>query len=320
MIFAREYVDNLWGDLLENLSSNVKNNNIEVKKASIYTFQYICETFKKEKLKLRTNEEIERILYSICFLFIDGGNTTADIKIAALKAVRDSARFTKKGYQDPVLVQKILELVVVSCLDSNPDIQLAGIQCLSDLVDTIYVYLTPNYFEVIVQRLNPLFTNEEESIVIAITEFWNILIRKEKKLQDPEYILVTSNQGENSKKIIETYYDKLLPEFLKNLLRGDIEDEGESALSIRESSRIAVTGVNSLIQEKAKAINMEFIQHLFSQGDSRSKYAGIECYCSFIDGLNPSCTKDVIQQSFENLISMYGSDQKVLIKANLSLM
>ena len=58
VMFTLQYVENKWGDLLDNLSSNTSNNNLNIVKASIYTIQYICESFQQEKIQLRTSEEM----------------------------------------------------------------------------------------------------------------------------------------------------------------------------------------------------------------------------------------------------------------------
>ena len=71
VIFTIEYPDNAWPDLLDNLAQNTNNNNLNIVKASIYTIQYICESFQKARVQLRTSDEMQTVLSTLSMMLVE---------------------------------------------------------------------------------------------------------------------------------------------------------------------------------------------------------------------------------------------------------
>lgn len=145
------------------------------------TLGYICEGLVNNLLKFvqkRINQkdcidqsESEKILYGIC-ISLKKEETDVDIKLQAVKALRDSLSFMDRQFSTKMVRDHVTTVLLENAVHEKEDIRVAALQTLIDYVKILFVYFE-EYGQHILLATASSIQNSNQNISIPAMEIWN---------------------------------------------------------------------------------------------------------------------------------------------------
>ena len=108
-----------WSEFIPTLANNANHSNEDVVKASIMTLGYICEKFKVQKNSNLPEQTLQSILMGI-LLGMKKEQLNNDIKITAIKSLRDSFTFLDVLMDNEQVLTFVATQIIENCLHPDP--------------------------------------------------------------------------------------------------------------------------------------------------------------------------------------------------------
>lgn len=264
-VFAIDWlVEKTWADLIGNITSNLKNDNPEIKKAAMMTLGYICEDLNQFKITDLPDEQVEFLLGGIC----TGLESFNELTNTSVTALSNSVNFLATRLQKEHITDYIFNLLVGVLMNAkkarNTDVIMNVLNLLGELCRLIYNNID-KYFQVIIDQALECYKFD---VVIQVNEFFNTLAVCEQ----------THHKG-----VFENNWANIIKEALDVLLALDPDDDEDAGLSKHQSILLLLTSINSLVVNQSLNNLFEFVAYYIEQEDEKSKIAALIAFESLIE-------------------------------------
>ena len=294
-----------WDGILNSLTQNVKNNDLNIQKAAIITLGYICENLFNDNFIDLSNKDIDTLLGGICM----GLEEYGELSKTSVMALGYSISFLKKKLKEESVRDYIFDILVkllIKAFEKNDvNVLVPTISCLEEISRNVYDDFG-KYCGIVFEKILNCYTINDNQIIITINEFFKTLLESEKM---------------NPKNYFENFWKKLAENCLKALLNIDetIEDE-EGGLSLTKSFFLLLNTINSVYISQTQNDLKKFVCEYIEKDETRIKVVALIVYESLLESSPTETIYEFINTSFGGLINFISVGDFYLKKHSLEFL
>ncbi|KAJ3044887.1 karyopherin beta [Rhizophlyctis rosea] len=292
-----------WPDLITTLLQNVTgpaSADVNLKRATLQTFGYICEAIDADVLATQANEILTAVAQGA-----RKEELNEDVRHAALKALSNSLRFIHDNFDREGERNYIMQ-IVCEATQASPRLQVAAFECLVQIMELYYDKMA-FYMEKALYRLTlDGMKHENQDVALQAIEFWSTVCEEEMQyLADDEEARA---QGIPNPESLNQNFVKKAVEELVNVLwwlmtkKEDDDDEDEWNVSMS-----AATCLSLVAGAAEEAIVRPLVPHIerhITSEDWRYREAAVMAFGSIMSGPDPQILVPLVQSALPTLISM----------------
>mmetsp|Transcript_9907 Transcript_9907/g.9825 ORF Transcript_9907/g.9825 Transcript_9907/m.9825 type:complete len:338 (-) Transcript_9907:1543-2556(-) len=203
-----------WTDIVGILIANASNVNLNFRLASLMTMGYICEGTSPETLR----PDLSNPILSSYAANISSEENNQEVKLTALKALKNSLQFAKGIMQNNNEREYFLNLIFQACVFQNHQVKREGFSILCEIVRIYYDFIS-HQLQSIGNVTFEAIAKENQEIAVMALEVWYLIGETElerSEVNTPDapvrgYIMMAS--------------DSIVPLLLNNISRGTFEED-----------------------------------------------------------------------------------------------
>lgn len=273
---------NEWPDLIPFMMENTKPDRPDhVKKASLLTIGYICETADPN------NPAIINQANGILITIVQGAHSDENsgiVRLTALNALVNSLEFIKYNFEKEGERNYIMQVICEATQDDNSDLQATAFGCLARIMALYYKYMSV-YMEKALYGLTVLgMQSADERVACMAVEFWSSVCEEELdfSVQRSEFGLEATLDLVNYNFALIALQD-VLPTLLTLLTRQneDPEDDDWSvAMAAGACLQLFAQNTGNYIVEPT----LQFVEAHITSDNWRSREAAVMAFGSILEG------------------------------------
>lgn len=262
-------LDKSWESVLQRLTDNVDNTDIEIQKAAVTTLGFICDLLNKRKITNLSDHRIDLLLTGIC----KGLEKYNNLTDTALQAFDDSIQFLKKKLDNEKIADFVMQLLVTLLREINKDktetdCERKLIYILSKICRILFARLS-KYYEIVFSEVSNSYFRGP-LVFVACNHFFTTMVKSEEKA------------GAN---YLEKYWKNIMEVCLKALLEApeQSEDDEASGSSITISVLDTMTAINRLHAGQTFEVMKSYITKYIEANEEKSKVAALIAFESLVE-------------------------------------
>ncbi|KZT37128.1 ARM repeat-containing protein [Sistotremastrum suecicum HHB10207 ss-3] len=309
-IAAVELPVNQWHELVEILLGFVnKQDNDNLRIATLQAIGYICEAIKPEVLTARANEILTAVIHGA-----RPAEPSQEVRLAAVNALYNSLEFVRENFDREGERNYIMQVVCEATQSSSVPTQVAAFECLVRIMSLYYdkmgFYMERALFGLTVMGMN----HPEEAVALQAVEFWSTVCEEEIDLQiEAAEAQEYGEQPEHESKFFaKTALNEIIPVLL-NLLTKQEEDADEEEWNVAMAAGTCLSLLAQAVQDAVVPSVIPFIESHIKLPDWHKREAAVMAFGSILDGPDPEVLRALVVQALPLLIEMM-RDESVNVK------
>ena len=186
-IAAIDIPSNQWQQLMPALVENVGEGEDHLKKASLQTIGYICES-EDQDLRDSLVSHSNAILTAV----VQGARkeeTNADVRLAAVNSLSDSLEFVRTNFENEGERNYIMQVICEATQSGDNRIEASSFGCLNRIMGLYYdkmkFYMEKALFGLTIMGMK----NQEEDVAKLAIEFWCTVCEEELSIEDDNVVV-----------------------------------------------------------------------------------------------------------------------------------
>lgn len=186
-IAAIDIPNNQWQQLMPALVENVGEGEDHLKKASLQTIGYICES-EDQDLRDSLVSHSNAILTAV----VQGARkeeTNADVRLAAVNSLSDSLEFVRTNFENEGERNYIMQVICEATQSGDNRIEASSFGCLNRIMGLYYdkmkFYMEKALFGLTIMGMR----NQEEDVAKLAIEFWCTVCEEELSIEDDNVVV-----------------------------------------------------------------------------------------------------------------------------------
>lgn len=163
-----------WGDLIPSLCTNAKNNELNIRLASLTTLGYICDELDTKDIEDPLKNQIIGALIENISAAPDALEPTK----LAIKALPNAIPYANQNFQNPQERDFIMEKIFLACESADEEVRESAINTLQE-VGTLQYDSVEVYFKQICLVTAAAAKSESDKVGAQAFEFWTTLAEDE---------------------------------------------------------------------------------------------------------------------------------------------
>jgi len=302
-----ELPKNLWPQLIDILLQNTTSNNDSLKKGTLQALGYICEELKPAVVAEKSNGILTAIVQSM-----REEETNQEVKYCAAKALENALEFAKENFKRPVERDYIMSMVCGSVCSPNPDVKVAGYECLVKIANLYYEHLPP-YMQSLFNLTLESIKKDPQPAALQAIEFWSTICDEEIYLMDEIDEATNSNYQPSvvCHNFVKGALQFLVPLILETLTKQD-EDADEDQWDIAMAGATCLTLIANCVRNDVLGTAVPFVTQNLTSTEWRLREAAAMAFGSILEGA--SNIDPLIVQATPILVKHMQSDSQPLVK------
>lgn len=312
-IACAEIPSKQWPELIPNLVANVTNTGSTetLKESTLEAIGYICQDIDPDHLVAQSNEILTAIVQGM-----RKEEPSIPVKHAATTAMLNSLEFTKANFDKESERHVIMQVVCEATQCSEPQVQVAALQCLVKIMSLYYQYMEkymgPALFAITLEAMK----SDIDEIALQGIEFWSNVCDEEMDLaiefsEANEVGLVPENTSRHYAKGALQYLVPLLLETLAKQVHDDSDDDDE--WNPCKAAGVCLMLLSNCCENDVLQFVLPFIKNHISSADWRYRDASVMAFGSILEGPEPNVLKPLVAQALPELINLL-KDTSVIVR------
>ncbi|XP_072031323.1 importin subunit beta-1-like isoform X2 [Amphiura filiformis] len=310
-IACAEIPSNQWPELIPRLVQNVTNaiSTETLKESTLEAIGYICQDIDPDHLASQSNEILTAIVQGM-----RKDEPSIDVKHAATNAMLNSLEFTKANFDKESERHVIMQVVCETTQCSEPQVQVAALQCLVKIMSLYYqymeTYMGPALFAITLEAMK----NEIDEIALQGIEFWSNVCDEEMDLaiELSEATEIGLTPEHTSKHYAKGALQYLVPLLLQTLAKQDDSDDDDEWNPCKAAGVCLMLLANCCENDVLEHV-LPFIKENIGNTDWRFRDASVMAFGSILEGPDPNFIKPLVVQALPKLIELL-SDESVVVR------
>lgn len=299
---------NSWPDLMNVLVENTKADKpSSVKKASLLTIGYICETADPN------NGGVVAQSSGILTAIIQGAQSTEpdlSVRLTAINALVNSLEFIKENFNVEGERNFIMQVVCEATQAPDSDLQVAAFGALARIMSLYYqhmsLYMQQALFGLTIEGMN----NDDEKVACMAVEFWCTVCEEEWELQ----YMQSESLGGTSKcfNFAASAVNEILPKLLPLLTKKEEDaDEDDWNISMAAAACLQLFARNT--RNDVVVPTLSFVESHITSEDWKSREAAVMAFGSILEGPDEASLPNLVKQALPALLALT-SDASVQVR------
>lgn len=305
---------NEWTNLIDIIVENTKPENpVNVKRASLLTIGYICESADPNNSILRNYSN------GILIAIVQGAQSSESslvVRKTALNALVNSLEFIESNFQREGERNYIMQVVCEATTSNDFEIQSLAFGALAKIMSLYYDYMSV-YMEKALYNLTVNgMKSENDSVACMAVEFWSTVCEEELDIQ----LNKEDESSPNDDIVCYNFALIAIPDVLPvllNLLTKQNEDFEDDTWSVAMASAaclqlFAQDTTNYVVQP-----TLQFVEANLNSPNWRNREASVMAFGSILDGPDKQELKMLITQALPPIVSLI-KDSNLQVKETVS--
>lgn len=308
---------NEWPNLIDSIVENTKPEKpVNVKKASLLTIGYICESADP------TNEILQSYSNGILIAIVQGAQSSEesiDVRKTAINALINSLEFIESNFKREGERNYIMQVVCEASTISDFELQALAFGCLSKIMNLYYDYMSVYMEKALYTLTVEGMKSSDDRVACMAVEFWSTICEVELDIQINKAELLQANGNIDdlvSYNFALIAIGEVLPVLL-NLLTRQNEDFEDDDWTV---SMAAAACLQLFAQDTTNYVvqpTLQFVEANISSPNWRQREAAVMAFGSILDGPNRDELKDLITQALPPIVELI-NDENIQVKDTVS--
>ncbi|KAK6457875.1 karyopherin-beta [Scheffersomyces xylosifermentans] len=309
-----------WSELIPIIMENTKTENPEnVKKASLLTIGYICESADPNNVSIIS--QASGILIAIV-QGVQSSEPSKVVRLTALNALVSSLEFIKFNFEKEGERNYIMQVVCEATQADDSELQASAFGCLARIMSLYYRYMSL-YMEKALYGLTVSgMQSQDEKVACMAVEFWSTVCEEELEISIQRHELgLDPVQAANTPDLMTYNFalvaiQDVLPTLLTLLTRQneDPEDDDWSvAMAAGACLQLFAQNIGNYVVEPT----LSFVAANIAGPDWRAKEASVMAFGSILDGPDHEQLKTVIVQALTPILQLI-NDESLHVKETVA--
>lgn len=290
-----------WSDLIQIIVENTKSEKPEnVKRASLLTIGYICETADP------TNAVIVSQSNGILISIVQGAQSSEPsmvVRKTALSALVNSLDFIESNFEREGERNYIMQVVCEATQAADVELQALAFGALAKIMSLYYIYMGV-YMEKALYTLTVAgMKSSDERVACMAVEFWSTVCEEELNIQLDE----DNSESYQSFNFALIAIEDVLPVLLGLLTRQNEDPEDEDwtvAMAAAACLQLFAQDTTNYVVQPT----LQFVEANINSPNWRNKEAAVMAFGSILDGPDKSQLTNLIGQALPPILSLINDD------------
>ncbi|ODV94611.1 hypothetical protein PACTADRAFT_50482 [Pachysolen tannophilus NRRL Y-2460] len=309
---------NEWPQLLPIIVENTKTEQpVNVKRASLLTIGYICETADP------TNQNIVSQANGILIAIVQGAQSSepsVKVRLTAINALVNSLEFIRFNFEREGERNYIMQVVCEATQADDTELQASAFGALAKIMSLYYHYMSV-YMERALYGLTVSgMQSQDEKVSCMAVEFWSTVCEEELEiaLQKEEYAesISTENPELISYNFALVAIQDVLPTLLTLLTRQNEDPEDES-WTVAMAAGACLTLFAQNTQNYVVQPTLQFVEQHIGSNSWRDREAAVMAFGSILDGPDREQLKHLISQALTPILNLI-KDEYLQVKETVA--
>lgn len=234
------------------------------------------------------------------------------IRLAALKALRNSLFFTRKNMEDQNERNILMQTICQATQSTDVDVRAASYECFVQIAFQYYDKLK-DYMKVLFELTFKVIQSDEEKVALQAIEFWSTVCEEEMDIL--EEIQECQESGIIPPRECVGYVagalKHLVPLLTETLTKQEEDEEDEWNMSMAAASCLNL--ISTTVRDDVVREAMPFISQHIQSENWRYREAATMAFCSILEGPSSEAIGPIVNQSIPMLLGAL-SDPHVMVK------
>ncbi|GAA6005310.1 karyopherin beta [Rhodotorula paludigena] len=300
-IAAIELPAGLWPSLIgQLLALAARNDDPNLRQATLQTIGYICESIKPEILAAQSNEILTAVVQGA-----RKEEPSSDVQLAAINALYNSLEFVRENFAREGERNYIMQVVCEATQSPSSDVQVAAFACLVRIMHLYYDYMK-FYMERALFGLTVLgMKHADENVALQAVEFWSTVCDEEIELalEAEEAAEYSEAPERESAHFARVALPEVLPVLLLLLTKQD-EDATDDEWNVSMAAGTCLALLAQCVGDGIVSPIIPFVESNIKNPDWRYREAAVMAFGSILDGPEEKILAPLVAQALPTLIEM----------------
>ncbi|CDK29081.1 unnamed protein product [Kuraishia capsulata CBS 1993] len=290
-----------WSELMHIIVENTKAGQpVNVKRASLLTIGYICETADPN------NAGVAAQANGILIAIVQGAQSSEPstvVRLTAIKALVDSLEFIGNNFQREGERNYIMQVVCEATQAEDTELQASAFGALAKIMSLYYQYMSV-YMEKALYGLTVSgMQSQDEKVACMAVEFWSTVCEEELEIAaQKEYDPASADELSSYNFALVAIQD-VLPTLLTLLTRQN-EDPEDDDWSVAMAAGACLQLFAQNTENYVVQPTLQFVEQNLSESDWRKREAAVMAFGSILDGPDRTQLKGLIAQALAPILNL----------------
>ncbi|KAL1994105.1 hypothetical protein VTN49DRAFT_2774 [Thermomyces lanuginosus] len=301
---------NEWPDLMATLVQNVGSGSASLKRASLATLGFICES-RDADLRAVLSAHSNAVLTAV----VQGARRDEpdnEVRLAALQALADATDFIGANMNNEGERNYIMQVVCEATQAQDTRIQAAAFGCLNRIMSAYYsmmrFYMEKALFGLTIMGMK----NEEEDVAKLAIEFWCTVCEEELEIEDYNEMVGDPSMMKQSFQFARIACREVVPVLLQLMTKQD-DEASDDEYNVSRAAYQALQLYAQIVKSDIIPPVLTFVEANINDQDWHRRDAAVASFGGIVLGPEEGVLVPLVKQALPVLIGMM-NDSSVIVQ------